>query len=65
MEQSKDNRAISMTSVNSGKEREVAPYIHYYLLIYTKPYRPCRPMAAYRIYPNGSGCMYPATHRVR
>ena len=30
MEQSKDNRAIPMTSINSGKDREVAPYIYYY-----------------------------------
>ena len=30
MEQSKDNKAIPMTSVNSGKTREVAPYVHYY-----------------------------------
>jgi glyoxylase-like metal-dependent hydrolase (beta-lactamase superfamily II) len=30
MEQSKDNKAIPMTSVNSGKEREPAPDILYY-----------------------------------
>jgi glyoxylase-like metal-dependent hydrolase (beta-lactamase superfamily II) len=30
MEQSKDNRAIPMTSVNSGKLREVAPDVAYY-----------------------------------
>lgn len=30
MEQSKDNKAIPMTSVNSGKTREAAPYVHYY-----------------------------------
>jgi glyoxylase-like metal-dependent hydrolase (beta-lactamase superfamily II) len=30
MDQSKDNRAIPMTSVNSGKEREVAPEVMYY-----------------------------------
>lgn len=30
MQQSKDNKAIPMTSVNSGKDREAAPYVHYY-----------------------------------
>jgi glyoxylase-like metal-dependent hydrolase (beta-lactamase superfamily II) len=30
MEQSKDNKVIPMTSVNSGKTREVAPDVHYY-----------------------------------
>ena len=30
MEQSKDNKVIPMTSVNSGKTREAAPGVHYY-----------------------------------
>jgi len=30
MEQSKDNKVIPMTSVNSGKTRQIAPDVHYY-----------------------------------